>query len=215
MKKVFALAVLAGLATAAQAATIVVNQGAYSNGSGGEFNAKITGAGAFDAPLALTNSGWFETFCLEIPENFQPGATYNVTIDSFADGGGNGGQIGSVDPLSDATAYLYYAFITGGLAGYDYADAFGQRKNNAGALQNAIWYLENETGTLDSAEAIAYYNYALTGANSGYAGTLVYVANLYDNAGGKHQSQLVAIPTPGALAGFAVAGVFAARRRRA
>jgi len=212
--KMFALALVAGLATAAHAATIVVNQGAYSFGTGGEFNAKITGAGAFDSPLALTNSGWFETFCLEIPENFQPGATYQVTVNSYADGGGNGGQIGSVDPLSDATAYLYYAFITGSLGGYDYADAFGQRKNNAGALQNAIWYLENEMGTLDSADAIAYYNYALTGAGSGYAGTLVYVANLYDNAGAKHQSQLVAIPAPGTLAGLALVGVVAGRRRR-
>jgi hypothetical protein len=212
MKKMIALALVAGsLATAAQAATIVVNQGAYSYGTGGEFNATISGVGF--TPLALTNSGSFETFCLEIPENFQPGATYNVTINTFADAGGNGGQVGSTDPLDDRTAGLYYAFITGTLAGYDYADAFGQRKNNAGALQNAIWYLENEVGTLDSADAIAYFNIAQTYAGQGLG--LVRVANLYDNAGGKHQSQLIAIPTPGVLAGFAAAGVFASRRRRA
>ena len=212
MKKMIALAVVAGsLATAAQAATIVVNQGAYSFGNGGEFNATISGVGF--TPLALTNSGSFETFCLEVPENFQPGATYNVTIDLAADAGGNGGQVGSTDPLDERTAYLYSLFITGNLAGYDYADSLGQRKNNAGALQNAIWYLENEVGTLDSAEAIAYYNASLAGIGQGLG--LVRVANLYDNAGGKHQSQLIAIPTPGVLAGFVAAGVFASRRRRA
>lgn len=208
--KIGVMALVAGLAASAQAGTIVINTGAYSSGQGGEFNAQLSGFSF--APYGLTGGAWFETFCLEIPENFTPGTVYNVTIDTFADGGGNGGQVGPVDPLDERTAYLYSLFLSGGLVGYDYSNGLGQRQANAGALQNAIWYLENEVGSLDSAEALSYFNQSLAGIGQGLG--LVRVANLTDNSGGKHQSMLITIPAPGALAGVLVAGVAAARRRR-
>lgn len=206
------LALVAGAACGmAQAGTIVMSQSVYGTAASGEFNATPSGLGF--SPLALNNAGYFETFCLEKNEYFNYGQAYNVVIGTAADAGGVAGQVGSTDPLDDRTAYLYYAFITGGLTGYDYSNGLGQRQANGIALQNAIWFLENEVGTLDSADAIAYYNFAQAGIGQGLG--LVRVANLYDDAGGKVQSQLITIPTPGAFAGLAIAGAFAARRRRA
>jgi hypothetical protein len=191
----------------------VINQGAYSFANGGEFNAQLSGV-AF-TPKALSGSGFFETFCLEVPENFQPGATYVATIDTFSDGGGAGGQDSSgTDPLSELTAYLYEQFITGNLAGYDYSNGLGQRSADAGSLQKAIWYLENEIG-LGSVDAkgLTFLTIAANGAGLGLGD--VRVVNVYDNSGGKRQSQLVSIPTPGALALAGMGLVMAARRRRA
>ena len=211
--KTFVLALVAGAACGlSQGATIVVNQGAFSSGQGGEFNAVTTGLSF--TPLALTNSGSFETFCLEKSENFTPGATYNVSIDTYASGGGVSGQDSAFgDSLDERTAYLYYAFITGGLSGYDYANTGVGRINSAGSLQNAIWYIEGEVATLDSADALAFYNASAAGIGQGIG--LVAVANLFDNAGAPSQSQLIAVPTPGAFAAFTLAGLAAARRRRA
>ncbi|MDX2016072.1 MAG: hypothetical protein SFY95_00365 [Planctomycetota bacterium] len=213
--RVSALAAAAVLcaAGAAQAAFVVINQGAYSFGNGGEFNAQLTGVSF--SPKALSSSGFFETFCLEVPENFQPGATYSASIATFADGGGAGGQDSSgTDPLSELTAYLYEQFITGNLAGYDYADSLGQRKNDAGSLQQAIWYLEDEIAlSAVNAKGLAFLAIAANGAGQGLGD--VRVVNVYDNSGGKRQSQLVSIPSPGSLVLAGVGLAVAARRRRA
>ena len=147
------LALVAGAACGmAQAGTIVMSQSVYGTAASGEFNATPSGLGF--SPLALNNAGYFETFCLEKNEYFNYGQAYNVVIGTAADAGGVAGQVGSTDPLDDRTAYLYYAFITGGLTGYDYSNGLGQRQANGIALQNAIWFLENEVGTLDSADAM-------------------------------------------------------------
>ena len=210
MRNVIACIGVVCCAGMASAATIVVNQGAYSQGLGGEFNAVLSGVGF--SPIGLTESGSFETFCLEVPENYQPGTSYLVTIDSAADGGGAGGQVGMTDPLDERTAYLYSMFISGGLAQYDYSNGLGERKNDAGALQEAIWFLENEIGSVTSAKAAFFLTVADLGIGMGIGNARV--ANLYDNAGGKHQSMILVIPTPGAFAALAFAGVAAGRRRR-
>lgn len=207
-----ALALVAGVACGmSQAGTIIMSQSPYGAPASGEFNATYSNLGV--TPLSINGGGvFFETFCLEKNEYFNYGQAYNVTIDTYADAGGISGQVGSVDPLDERTAYLYYAFITGGLTGYDYTNAFNLRQTQGLALQNAIWYLEGETNTLDSVEAINFFNFSAGGIGQGIGN--VRVANLYDDSGAKVQSQIIAIPTPGALAGLAMAGVFAGRRRR-
>jgi len=207
-----ALALVAGIACGtSQAGTIIMAQSVYGAPASGEFNAFHSGLAV--SPLSINGGGtYFETFCLEKNEFFNYGQAYNVTIDTFADAGGISGQVGSVDPLDERTAYLYYAFITGTLAGYDYSNAFNLRQSQGLALQNAIWFLEGETNTLDTLDAINFFNFSAGGIGQGIGN--VRVANLYDDAGAKVQSQIIAIPTPGALAGLAMAGIFAGRRRR-
>lgn len=212
-KFVLASVVCCAIAGSAIGQTVTLSQGAYSFGIGGEFNAVLHSAPF--TPAALTNSGAFETFCLERSENFQPGGTYHFTVDSVALLGG-GGSIGGMDPLDETTAFLYSAFITGTLGGYDYSNGSGMRAAHAGALQNAIWYMEQEVATLDSAEAVAFYNFAQGGIGQGLG--QVRVLNLYhldDHGHIRHnQSQIFMLPTPGAMALAGLAACTIIRRRR-
>ncbi|MBL8764983.1 MAG: hypothetical protein JNM07_12005 [Phycisphaerae bacterium] len=215
---------LAGLmviavAGAANAAQVTVYSGPYQYGGGGEFNASPS-AFPFN-PVALTNSGLFETFCLELSEHLSFGTTYNVSFGPDAVGGGNGG--GSPDPLSNETAYLYYQFITGNL-NYNYADAGGTRILDAGALQAAIWQLEDEDlasnvvsgGQLT--QALAWISDAQNAVLGGWLNNdKILVMNLFSDDGTNNQSLLVAqVPMPAASAfGLVGLGLVAARRRRA
>ena len=205
--------VIAAICGSAIGQTVVISQGAYSFGIGGEFNASLSGTSL--APVSLTGSGSFETFCLEYSEHFQPGGTYYYTIDTAAYGGAGGAVDGS-DPLDERTAYLYNAFISGTLAGYDYSNALGQRAADAGALQNAIWYLEQENASLDSALAVDFYNFAQGGIGQGLGDVRVLNPYALDNAGAivQAQSQLIKIPAPGATGVLAMVGLAGLRRRR-
>lgn len=200
------------IASAANAGLIQLNQTAYSSGSGGEFQGVFITPGF--AAVSLSGSG-FETFCLEHGENFTPGGIYNYDVNVAAVLGG-GGSVAGQDPLDERTAYIYDLFISGNLAGYDYSNGLGQRQSNAASLQNVIWYLEQETGTLDSANAIAWYALAQNGIGLGLGD--VRVLNLYTvNSNGErseNQSQIVKVPAPGSLA-LALGGLAMFRRRRA
>jgi hypothetical protein len=103
--------------------------GSRQVGIGGEFT--LTASGSL--------TGTFQTFCIEQGEYLSANATYNYVINSAAVQGGVGGP--DPDPISKGTAYLFYYFAKGTLAGYDYA---GTTKTQE--LQNAIWYLEQEIG---------------------------------------------------------------------
>lgn len=207
---------LAAMVSAAGAQSVTMNTGAYSYGQGGEFNATPSGFPYVPARLGLTP--YFETFCLERSEQFSPGSTYSVTIDTYASGGG-GGAIAGQDPLDDRSAYLYSLFINGTLPGYDYSNMLGLRQANAGALQNVFWYIEEEVATLDTPEAVAYYAISAGGIGQGIDG--VRVMNLFtqDQAGAitLNQSMLVKfndIPAPAGASVLGLAAVGALRRRR-
>lgn len=94
-----------------------------------------------------TYSYMYNTFCLEISESMSYGSSYYVNdiSDSAVLGGtdGDGGATPGRDPISVGTAYLYYNFYMGTLAGYNFIDPT-TRTTSADALQIAIWYLENE-----------------------------------------------------------------------
>lgn len=172
---------------------------------GGEFGI------ALDAVPSITQ---FVTFCLEKNEhiNFQS-RFYVESIEKYADNGGFGG--GSPDYISAETAWLYYNFRQGTLAGYDFGlinDHSQSRINSANAFQNAVWYLEDEQDNAGSgqsfvdlaqAEKFAFDNDANYSGNMQTAIDLVRAMNLrWHKAGGKKaQSQLYLLGDGGGSGG--------------
>jgi hypothetical protein len=158
MKKSFWVVGLTLLATVQQLLAINVNlqQGSYSYGVGGEFVAadgnpsvapgrgvySLYGANYSSLTRYVGNNGYmgFGTFCVEYNEEFYPGNTYQVT--HIGPNAMYGGQPPNGDPISKGTAMLYYLYATGNQSfGYDWGSG---RQQSAGALQQAIWWLESE-----------------------------------------------------------------------
>lgn len=161
----------------------------FHTGSGGEFT--VYGFGA-----SLTNAGYgssvkgiggfipsFQTFCIETGET---AASAYFVIGTAAVKGGTS----TVDPISVGTAWLYSQFAQGTLAGY----FAGNRATQAGLLQNAIWWLEQEDGSGLTKDTYRTNPYALAAvqqfqnnianarvdAGDGYLG--VYVLNNFTTA---------------------------------
>jgi len=130
----------------------------YDNGyNGGEFTVQPTD----DDPIwgLILNSynsktkdvgvpGTFQTFCIEKNEFIAKyPATYSVVFndnDRAIKGGLGGIDPQGGDPISKGTAYLYHQFQSGILTGYNYND---DRLSTARALQDMIWWLEDEQDT--------------------------------------------------------------------
>jgi len=196
-------------------------------GPGGEFIATVLSGG----------SGSFNTFCLEYNEYFSYGQTLrvqNISLGAVNGGVGVGaggtapanGQPG-FDPISKQTAWLYTQFRAGSLSGYGGSN----HASDANALQNAIWYLENEITSLGSGittaerdRAQSWINSANTAVAAGWSNNNVRVLNLMrqDAQGNftvRAQDQLYITPVPEPetymmlLAGLGLMG-FVARRRR-
>ena len=151
---------------ASMSVTLIDNTSQYSYNNGGEFRAVgsadllaadpgLAGYSSFTSgtiSAATDGSSWgynsgligqtyFQTFCIEYNEEFSPGTSYGVAISSRAM---NGGEPPNGDPLSIGTAWLYNQFAAGTLSGYNYTYGTSSRENSAGALQQAIWWLEGE-----------------------------------------------------------------------
>lgn len=195
----------AGFAHGALTSQVTFGKG-YGTGIGGEFNAAFANF-AF-SPNSLTGGGYFETFCMERNETIRMGRTYFVDFSTAAKSGGAGGP--NPDPLDARTAYLYTQFIRGDLLGYDYAGGAG-RASSANALQNTIWYLEQEITDLglglSASEQSLAAQFLAAANNSGWTNIgNVRVMNVFANADGtgNHQDQLTMVPAPAA----AVLGLF-------
>ena len=121
---------------------------------------------------------------------------------------------GNPDPISFATAWLYDQFRGGTLAGYAYVGSTAVRDASANALQNAIWFLEGEIGSV-SGQANTWKNMGLANGTTLYG---VRVMNVVTLSGGIAQDQLVMIPEPETyamlLAGLGLMGFVARRRQR-
>jgi hypothetical protein len=167
----------------------------------------------------------FQTFCVETDEYISEGGTYQAEISTTAIKGGKNTKLG--DDLGFHTAYLYQQFATGSLSGYDYEAGSG-RLASADALQNAIWFLEQEIDT-PSSDAAAFVQMAVNAVgvgvgvytpsgNATWGKTLggVRVLNLFIGAETDHyQSQLYLVPLPGAvLLGFLGLGYAGVKLRK-
>jgi hypothetical protein len=132
----------------------------------------------------------FPTFCLEMDEALVRGTAYLIgSIDDYAILGG-GGAVGGKDDLDPRTAKLYDAFLNGSLPNYDGSVADQQ------ALQDAIWWIEEEISGSLSTKAQDFVNWS-SGASGLYG---VRVLNLVDGAGAPMQSVIWRTPEPGTLA---------------
>jgi hypothetical protein len=182
--------------------TLTFGASTYQNGVGGEFNALTTGLGSF------------ASFCIEDGENIgqPPSGPYTYTINNGAvQGGGVGGGANAIDPytglpmdnISRGTAWLFSQFSAGTLTldtgSGSYFDV--NRLANAGELQQAIWYLEDENNGVDNGyvslaqSALGGLTLAQVEADSGGAYGVV-ALNLFDSNGNLAQDQLAVVPEP-------------------
>ena len=209
------------------------NYGPYQAGGGGEFTWAPDSSLAwvlnnYDAKAKGFSNGLpgtapfstFQSFCIEKNEGFSLNTTYDVVLSDYANYGGVGGATNNKDPLSKGTAWLYSQFASGILSGYNYTGTESQREASAAALQNTIWWLENEISNLSNSnifkQAVLNQFGSFTNAKSDNNGMFSVMAlNLTDFAGGKHQDQLVATPEPAAalLLGLGFLGLFGMRRK--
>jgi hypothetical protein len=127
--------------------------GVWQTGQGGEFTLQPVGWNPVPLYYVSSTSGQggtgntFQTFCVEEQEYVYPNTTFDVKLNADAVMGGTG----SSDPISRGTAWLYHEFQSGTLTGYEYGNGGVGRHQSAQDLQNAIWYLEGEGGSLTAA----------------------------------------------------------------
>jgi hypothetical protein len=232
MKKLgFVLLLVAALASPAMADQVQVgysgsSYGPYQTGRGGEFTLNpltswLDLSGYVDGTTKnIGENGTFQTFCIEGNEYIYGYPTiYSAKVDTYAENGGMGGQTeANKDYVSVGTGWLYSQFAQGTLAGYG---AVG-RLASAGALQNALWWLEGEELIVNDGTNL-YINAVVTqfggeaGAKANGAEQYgVYALNIWTDSG-KGQTQLFyAVPDGGAtlmLLGGALMGLGALRRK--
>ena len=218
-------AVITSIVPPAVGDQVRVESGQWQSAAGGEF--KITALSGFAGANGMASdegAGSFQSFCLEFGSPIQtgpgsgptPANEYNFVMGTAAVPGGSPGPS---DTISFETAYLYTQFRTGALSEYVYAGDPADRKLTAGALQEAIWFLEGEVAGLSSqlaADWVAEAQAAVAG--TGWGATLGNVRVLVlTRAGNEFQDVLTLIPLPAAgwigLAGLAAIPVIHARRR--
>jgi hypothetical protein len=151
----------------------------------GTFSTNASGSAGMGGPFLATTTGTllgdtsFVTFCLEYNEPVSFGRTYDFTLSGGATYGGVSGATNGVDPLSDATKWLYYQAVTGQYASwYDEAPVslwLGSSRVGAN-FQYAIWYLEGEC-TLSQLGGTDSPGYKLAQYALGHAGDWTTLSN--------------------------------------
>ena len=158
----------------------------------GDFAGNAAGGGGPFKATTSTPLGDFVTFCVEFNEHVRYGRQYNFTLSDATNDGGVSGQLPglNIDPLSDATKWIYTEVRTGG---YTTFAAFGTGAYVGARVQEAVWFLEGErtvseigVSSWDLAQfALGQDWNALHGA-----GHRVYAMNMTTSTGGRVQDQL-------------------------
>lgn len=215
--------------------------GLYQAGQGGEFTFQagdglewVLGNYSGKAKNIGGTTNTFQSFCLEMHEYLYGNTRYDVTLNTAAvyGGGPDHGAVDGKDPISVGTAWLYYNFAKGTLAGYMYDSGETAREASALALQKAIWYLEGEitdsefTGSSFYDAAFSMFGSYVNKDNGIVTEDQrklyfpVMVANLWvpghvGQDGYQRQDQLVVTPIPSALylLGAGLMGLVGIRRR--
>lgn len=229
-------AMAAGLASAANLTITDAGVGSSHNpdGTGGQGNIRgglfnltinnVSGLPASSLGGDIYAGSVFQSFCIEIGENINFGGSYNFAVNVESINGG--ASPNNPQPLAYQTAYLYSSFRAGTLS-----TAFDSSSNaDVNALQDAIWFFQNQLGVPDSDDNAALLDgNAANGEITGKALAFILEANaagwtsignvrvLNVGAAGQfnNQDMLALIPLPQGV-GLASAGllVLGARRRR-
>jgi len=220
---VVSLVASAQLASADYIVATVGGYGPWQTDRGGEFTLLANGGPNLSAYVGgktsnIEQNDTFQTFCLEKNEYIEKNTLYYATISGAALRGGNNTNLG--DPISQGTAWLYSQFAKGTLTGYDYDTETG-RHASAAALQNTIWWLEDEdTAAPDNIFTTAVnIQFGTTNAKNDYNGKGVSVLNIWGDAGHTvyKQDMLIATPTPipaaAWLLGSGILGLVGVRRK--
>jgi hypothetical protein len=180
---------------------LVSNAGAYEYGVSVGDNIKLlpgsgpNGGGEFNWE-AQDDRYTFTSFCLERNEHISFGQSYNVgsvTNTAISDDGSGGSLI---DPISNATAWLFWNFSRGTLTGYNYSYQL------QGELQELIWAFEEEIdpilpGDFTSAQNAWNLAYAMDSANGwNNDDGKVMVLNLYQGETYCQDQLIAAAPVP-------------------
>ncbi len=151
------------------------NNFGVGNTQGGRFTAKFTGLPGSGGPNTdLKNGVDFDTFCLEIGEDFSGNVDYHFSIQTFSALGGRSGLTNV--PLASQTAFLFHAYrrnesiLDTILAGFGGFDRTVDPDNNS--LQDAIWYFQDQLGANnvnDNATVLARITAGANNENSNYS----------------------------------------------
>ena len=201
MRRVAFVAVLCAFVAAPAFADMAVNvqtsvTGRWGTTRGGDFLMTVLPTTMGGDPIGIYGVGSsFTTFCVETDE-FVSDNDYYVTVRSDAWQGGTAGP--EPDPLSPQSAYLYSLWLDSGIA---------HNTTNANDIQQAIWWLEQETGWGVDNYLVAQANTAVAVGGSWYntwgADSIgdIRVMNLWTNVDhtGNAQDMLVRVPLPAAV----------------
>jgi hypothetical protein len=206
MKRIILTSVLFALiaAPAFAAPTIqITKRSGYYDGPGGEItvfpSAELSWVLNYYDSKAR-GSDFFQTFCLEAIVPIAANTTYNASISNQV--------VPQNDPISVGTAWLYHKFQIGTLDNYNYTPGTATRGASARALQDTIWWLENEPGyaadpgTIFSTMLTTQFGStanAMTDNGGIYGYYPVAVLNVFKLDGTHVQDLLVCIPAPGAF----------------
>jgi hypothetical protein len=201
----------------------ITRLGGYYMGSGGEFTLygnllELSRDVYASSTKDKFGNNSFQTFCLESNEYthnpvdvFVSQSFVNGDPGSHAYRGGANTSPGNYgDDLDARTAYLYDQFAKGVLSDYDYTPGSGRRAS-AGALQNAIWWIEGELASKPGGQAGDWIDEAEAAGWTGIGNVRV-LQLVYERASIKYRQDFIYVtPVPGAvllgMLGLAVAGV--------